>query len=276
MVTFCFSHFFSTTWIPSSVVNLWRSAPMKIGTIKWTNFIKKSRKKFHWLTKKNYKKCFFYFKIPLLIIIKKIKLVIEWYLIKLLFLGIEAVLHNVALQLQIRTSAPPKEMELQRFKAGPSPHRRLSTEKKKIGFRQDYGWQLIFMIKTFFKIEFSYLKNSFALHQTFFSNSMYWYVFRSPTFLAYAFKNHDVLADAVFTSIFRSLLSVVNLISVWVKMTKMSFFLAIGSLKIGVWKISRWLHKNWFGDIFVLQADFPWQLHYKRDKKSTYDKSKRS
>ena len=38
--------------------------------------------------------------------------------------------------------------------------------------------------------------------------------FRSPTFLAYAFKNHDVLADAVFTSIFRSLLSVVNLISV--------------------------------------------------------------
>ena len=116
----------------------------------------------------------------MLIIIKKIKLVIEWYLIKLLFLGIEAVLHNVALQLQIRTSAPPKEMELQRFKAGPSPHRRLSTEKKKIGFRQDYGWQLIFMIKTlfknFFKIEFSYLKNSFALHQTFFSNSMYWYV----------------------------------------------------------------------------------------------------
>ena len=49
------------------------------------------------------------------------------------------MLHNVALQLQIRTSAPPKEMELQRFKAGPSPHRRLSTEKKKIGFRQDYG-----------------------------------------------------------------------------------------------------------------------------------------
>ena len=45
------------------------------------------------------------------------------------------MLHNVALQLQIRTSAPPKEMELQRFKAGPSPHRRLSTEKKKIGFR---------------------------------------------------------------------------------------------------------------------------------------------
>ena len=215
----------------------------------------------------------------MLIIIKKIKLVIEWYLIKLLFLGIEAVLHNVALQLQIRTSAPPKEMELQRFKAGPSPHRRLSTEKKKIGFRQDYGWQLIFMIKTlfknFFKIEFSYLKNSLPFFKLFFK--LYVLIcFRSPTFLAYAFKNHDVLADAVFTSIFRSLLSVVNLISVWVKMTKMSFFLANSSLKIGVWKISRWLHKNWFGDIFVLQADFPWQLHYKRDKKSTYDKSKRS
>ena len=104
----------------------------------------------------------------MLIIIKKIKLVIEWYLIKLLFLGIEAVLHNVALQLQIRTSAPPKEMELQRFKAGPSPHRRLSTEKKKIGFRQDYGWQLIFMIKTLFKIEFSYLKNSLPYIKLFF------------------------------------------------------------------------------------------------------------
>ena len=124
------------------------------------------------INKKIKKKCFFYFKIPLLIIIKKIKLVIEWYLIKLLFLGIEAVLHNVALQLQIRTSAPPKEMELQRFKAGPSPHRRLSTEKKKIGFRQDYGWQLIFMIKTlfknFFKIEFSYLKNSLPFFKLFF------------------------------------------------------------------------------------------------------------
>ena len=200
----------------------------------------------------------------MLIIIKKIKLVIEWYLIKLLFLGIEAVLHNVELQLQIRTSAPPKEMELQRFKAGPSPHRRLSTEKKKIGFRQDYGWQLIFMIKTLFK-NFLIWKIPFPF-SNFFSNSMYWYVFRAPTFLAYAFKNHDV--DAVFTSIFRSLLSVVNLISVWVKMTKMSFFLANGSLKVGVWKLSRWLHKNWFGDIFVLQADFPWQLHYKRDKKN--------
>ena len=70
------------------------------------------------------------------------------------------------------------------------------------------------LFKNFFKIEFSYLKNSFALHQTFFFKLYVLICFRSPTFLAYAFKNHDVLADAVFTSIFRSLLSVVNLISV--------------------------------------------------------------
>jgi len=31
-------------------------------------------------------------------------------------------------QLQIRTSAPPSEIELQRFNAGPSPQRRLATE----------------------------------------------------------------------------------------------------------------------------------------------------